>query len=676
MVALDIAKAFDTVDRAFLEDALTALGAGPGMVMWVHLLLSDTRASVQANGYESSQRVWHAGVRQGCPLSPILYLVVGQALASWLRAQPHLGLVTGGRRYVSSHMADDTNVFAGRTPQAQQALGHALTVFAAATGQAINLAKCKAVRIGAQPQPLPQAGQPFADVPQVDNFVSLGVPLYTLPPLPPPLHAHDHATRSAGRLPRDVPPQPHPSSTEAMAKRLAGMESKLEKVSRLPLSEMGKGLASSAYAASQVLYLAEFEGQPSPAALAAVHRKVAAAVAPGVGAALLTGKPKEGGFGCLPLEQHITARHASMALRLTRFLLPSAVRVPPWVVVAGCLLTRACPHLHPAQTLLLATESSKEDVAGGLLTPLGVPQLAHIPGGPLRRMAEGLQQMGPLCLSSDAPLPLSTARQVLTRLPEYSPGAPPLPLARLRWRQLGEVCIGEAISVRDLTGVLSAGLAQQRQARHASFAAEASGHHLAGSPAVTTTLQGCFKRVWQCGIDNRLKEIYYRLAGGAIPGGRVAAWGCPCTPGVVIGAANSRVHSFWACPSAAAVRAELQRVVQPLTVSREMLWLLRPPSPAMRPEVWDLVCLSALGAMEHGRTLGWALQAEAQQQQQPQPQQQQQRVAAAAVARFWQLLDTCISPNMERAFQLLPLGPQHPFLCQVEGRLVLSGQPL
>jgi hypothetical protein len=72
---LDIAKAFDSVSRAFLYQVMHTLGASEGMVAWARLLLSHSLATTHANGVESSPAEWHASVRPGCPLSPLLYLL-------------------------------------------------------------------------------------------------------------------------------------------------------------------------------------------------------------------------------------------------------------------------------------------------------------------------------------------------------------------------------------------------------------------------------------------------------------------------------------------------------------------------------------------------------------------------------------------------------------------------
>ena len=271
-----------------------------------------------------------------------------------------------------------------------------------------------------------------------------------------------------------------------------------------------------------------------------------------------------------------------------------------------------------------------------------------------------LAKVWPILLNAEAEM-----RQLLTASLEFAPGAPSLPLEQLQWRQLKGASVGEVIPVRAITSALTADLTRQREQKHAAFAAEAVGKAAETANEEVVVLRGAFKRVWKSKVDNRLKEVFFRIAGHAISGGRVPAWTCPCTPGVVLGAANSRVHSFWICPVAVAIRAELERVLQQ-PVSRPEVWLLQPPAARVRPEIWDLVCLAALGAMEHGRRLGWARHAE---------QQQGQPVALEAVARFWQLLDSCISPSLARDLESQPLSSTHPFLCLSEGQLVLKGQP-
>ena len=94
-IFLDFYKAYDTVDRAFLLDCMEALGIGQGFRQWVEILLRDTVASTCYNGFMSRLYVFLAGVRQGDPLSPLLFLVLMEALRAWLVHQG-IGIIHGG----------------------------------------------------------------------------------------------------------------------------------------------------------------------------------------------------------------------------------------------------------------------------------------------------------------------------------------------------------------------------------------------------------------------------------------------------------------------------------------------------------------------------------------------------------------------------------------------------
>jgi hypothetical protein len=96
MVAfLDFRKAYDTVSRAFLFKLLQLAGLGGDFLVWVQLLLHDTRSRACVNGYVSNPAPFKAGVRQGCPLAPLLYLLVGQALLLYLKSK-QVGVQVGG----------------------------------------------------------------------------------------------------------------------------------------------------------------------------------------------------------------------------------------------------------------------------------------------------------------------------------------------------------------------------------------------------------------------------------------------------------------------------------------------------------------------------------------------------------------------------------------------------
>ena len=412
---LDFAKAFDTVDRDFLCAVMQAVGMG-GSVHWVRTLLADCQAVCVANGAASDALLWEAGVRQGCPLSPPLYLFVAWALTAWLHTQPSLGLRVGGTRHVCSQFADDTKaLLASLALPAVQPFVDCMATFGDASGQRLNLGKCALMRVGAlgsEPVPATVCGMKV-----VTSEVALGV-----------VCSND-----------DTPPKA--AYWEGLLGRVRNAYGRL---SRLRLSTMGRGLGASCYGVSTLLYHAEFMGPLPPRAATALHAMSSGLVdrdqapaergmPPGIPSALLSGSPSAGGFGLLAWSQHITARHAVWACRLLTFLslqgrrggmtglpvltarheklttrladpdlqpLPRAKlqkelsmlnaacdRCAPWMLLAAPVLRDHRPAYHPAFSLLdMAARGQPDNPA------LSLPELALPPA--LRRMVLALRLMG------------------------------------------------------------------------------------------------------------------------------------------------------------------------------------------------------------------------------------------------------------------------------------------
>ena len=148
----------DTIDREFLYQCLLEMGASSGMINLARLLLHDTRATTHVNGVDSTPRIWHSGVSQGCPLSPLLYLVMAQALTSSLGIHPALGIHLSHVRLVSNQHADDTAIFlADLSPNTLTTLTQALSIFAAASNQRANIPKSMALPTQPPSSPAPQA---------------------------------------------------------------------------------------------------------------------------------------------------------------------------------------------------------------------------------------------------------------------------------------------------------------------------------------------------------------------------------------------------------------------------------------------------------------------------------------------------------------------------------------
>lgn len=108
LLFLDQEKAFDRVSHDFLYSVLETFGFGDSFIHWIRLLYSNASTEINLNGFLTDGIPLRSGVRQGCPLSALLYVLVIEILALQLRANPNIvGFEVGGERIISSHYSDD-----------------------------------------------------------------------------------------------------------------------------------------------------------------------------------------------------------------------------------------------------------------------------------------------------------------------------------------------------------------------------------------------------------------------------------------------------------------------------------------------------------------------------------------------------------------------------------------
>ena len=110
-IFLDQEKAFDRVNHTFLFKTMRAFGIGEVFIGWVRKLYSNATSILNINGFFSDRIPLKRGVRQGCPLSALLYVLVIEVFALQLRSNPNIvGFTIEGEKIVSAHYADDTTI--------------------------------------------------------------------------------------------------------------------------------------------------------------------------------------------------------------------------------------------------------------------------------------------------------------------------------------------------------------------------------------------------------------------------------------------------------------------------------------------------------------------------------------------------------------------------------------
>ena len=151
ILSLDQEKAFDRVDWDFMYATLRKMGFGVSFLDWVKLFYTGVQSAVNVNGYLSSFFSLSRGVRQGCPLSPLLYVLVAEVLAVNLRSNPRIKGLTlpGFSQSLSpvSQYADDTSLVVV-SDDSIRAVFDTYDLFERGSGSKLNLSKSKGLWLG------------------------------------------------------------------------------------------------------------------------------------------------------------------------------------------------------------------------------------------------------------------------------------------------------------------------------------------------------------------------------------------------------------------------------------------------------------------------------------------------------------------------------------------------
>ena len=144
---LDMSKAYDRVEWKFLVAMMRRVGFGPKLVAVVLECISTPVFSIVINGKVGSVIKPGRGLRQGCPLSPYLFLLCAEGLSALIRGQERLGLWRGFScslgAPVITHLlfADDSLLFCRADPRCFAALRTILDTYEKGSGQLVNLEK-------------------------------------------------------------------------------------------------------------------------------------------------------------------------------------------------------------------------------------------------------------------------------------------------------------------------------------------------------------------------------------------------------------------------------------------------------------------------------------------------------------------------------------------------------
>jgi hypothetical protein len=154
-LSLDFEKDFDQVNHDYLWETLATLGFGTHYISLVQSLLTNATSWVFLSGMFTAEISLQRGVRQGCPLSPLIYAVSTQPLMDLFDTKIAAGRLWGLQILANFHIcyrffADDLGIFIPASEQAFQAIQGALQQYELATGAKLNLHKSVVVPMATQ----------------------------------------------------------------------------------------------------------------------------------------------------------------------------------------------------------------------------------------------------------------------------------------------------------------------------------------------------------------------------------------------------------------------------------------------------------------------------------------------------------------------------------------------
>ena len=141
-------KAFDSIEWNYLRKTLQTLNFGSDLIAWFNTFYKDISSCVINNGYSSAFFNLNRGVRQGCPLSGMLFILGLELLTQSIKHDNQIKGISANKKEIKMcQYADDTTCFL-KDLKSKKLLLDKIELFSHCSGLEINKSKTEALWLG------------------------------------------------------------------------------------------------------------------------------------------------------------------------------------------------------------------------------------------------------------------------------------------------------------------------------------------------------------------------------------------------------------------------------------------------------------------------------------------------------------------------------------------------
>nr|KAF6492456.1 hypothetical protein HJG59_009658 [Molossus molossus] len=145
IISIDAEKAFDKIQHPFLIKILSSVEIEGSYLDIINAIYERPTANIILNGQKLKAFPLRTGTRQGCPLSPFLFNIVLEVLATEIRQEEKIkGIQIGKEEMKLSLFADDMILYIENPKDSIKSLLDLINEFGKVAGYKINVKKSMA----------------------------------------------------------------------------------------------------------------------------------------------------------------------------------------------------------------------------------------------------------------------------------------------------------------------------------------------------------------------------------------------------------------------------------------------------------------------------------------------------------------------------------------------------